>query len=836
MVLLIENVYIEKESLVDYSRITRKRKVNGESTLAFSVVPTDLNVYAWPKIENETRVSFMNENYYIKDLVEKNKGRKSTKQIESVHEFYWKMIDCVQYKLHTGSITMNNVMNFVFENTPYAFNIVDLFPAQEFDNLGGENCLALFVKVLNRYKAEFYLNGNNVHIVKERGAKTNTQFRYSMNIKAITKDVTTKNLSNVMRGFGGERQSDGRYPVERTVRDEESIRIFGERHGTPVYDERYTTNEGMDERLRNDMRSEPELTLTIDFVDLRASGYPHTAPREGDYVWVIYEPMGFTVSARVVEIHEEFEYRDREFIPVKTNVTLSNVEQKATNIMTRFENTSKTVSDLTAGKLSLPYNAMANAVQAATRALQNAQTELLFENGILAIDKTNVNNIVLFNSAGFGISDDAGRTFKTAITGAGIVADVITAGTIRGINISGVNFTGDDMELRNQLKMMNEYSGVVGEYDYGPSVIGDTYNPRFFTGSYRLGTNHVRFLADTYNVNANGSKGSHRGYTETYFGSDYVKMRNYPNSSDKTMRRRVDISADKFQISDNWNDVDSGVVMLPNGEITAASVEARGYFKAGREMDVVGGIIGRSSLLIHGDSLFRSFSDFQGSAIFRSDVDMQGDVILRTSMDLRGPATLGSTVDIVGRLGVGGAVDITGSIISRSSLDQRGGALLRSTLDTQGYATFRSVVDIRGELRSSAVYNKTSSVSANVYVDSAGTVGRATSARKYKDDIKDITTDGYAERLLSLKLKSWIDKAEKASGRTSLRRYQGLIAEDVFDAGLGAYVTYDDDMKEIEGIQYDRLWTLLIPIIKKLDDKIKDLERRGLINGTIRIG
>ncbi len=63
-------------------------------------------------------------------------------------------------------------------------------------------------------------------------------------------------------------------------------------------------------------------------------------------------------------------------------------------------------------------------------------TELEFENGILAIDKSNPNNIVLLNSAGIGISKDGGNTFNTAMTGMGMVADVITSGSLRTNNAS----------------------------------------------------------------------------------------------------------------------------------------------------------------------------------------------------------------------------------------------------------------------------------------------------------------------------------------------------------------------------------------------------------------
>jgi hypothetical protein len=73
--------------------------------------------------------------------------------------------------------------------------------------------------------------------------------------------------------------------------------------------------------------------------------------------------------------------------------------------------------------------------------------------------------------------------------------------------------------------------------------------------------------------------------------------------------------------------------------------------------------------------------------------------------------------------------------------------------------------------------------------------------------------------------KSWYDRAEVAANNgdtTGLKRHQGLIAEDVEAVGLSEYVTYEDG--EIEGLEYDRLWTLLIPIVREIKDEVNWLK------------
>ena len=137
------------------------------------------------------------------------------------------------------------------------------------------------------------------------------------------------------------------------------------------------------------------------------------------------------------------------------------------------------------------------------------------------------------------------------------------------------------------------------------------------------------------------------------------------------------------------------------------------------------------------------------------------------------------------------------------------------------------------------IHNRTTASAANVHVSSAGTLFRSTSASKYKLDIQR-TNDVYlSEKILDLKIASWFDKpavetyANFLTRRFNnkdvnidnedipfLRRHYGLIAEDVDDIGLGMYVTRGADGSEIEGIEYERLWTLLIPLVREQRDNI----------------
>jgi hypothetical protein len=139
------------------------------------------------------------------------------------------------------------------------------------------------------------------------------------------------------------------------------------------------------------------------------------------------------------------------------------------------------------------------------------------------------------------------------------------------------------------------------------------------------------------------------------------------------------------------------------------------------------------------------------------------------------------------------------------------------------------------------IYNRTYTGATNMEVTVNGTLGRTTSARKYKLVEEPVPTD-LPLNILKLQPKTWFDKGtverySKALDDSEdlseidipyIERIPGLIAEDVVDAGLEQYVTYgeadDQGNREVEGLMYDRLWTLLIPLVKDLCNRVTALE------------
>ena len=130
-----------------------------------------------------------------------------------------------------------------------------------------------------------------------------------------------------------------------------------------------------------------------------------------------------------------------------------------------------------------------------------------------------------------------------------------------------------------------------------------------------------------------------------------------------------------------------------------------------------------------------------------------------------------------------------------------------------------------------SAYVRTTGSAPNVYVADDGALVRSTSASKYKTNIQRSYSTEYGDKLLSLPTAIWTDKGQKEryeAGKRHIKpeKYFGMIAEDLADAGLDLLVSRNPQTHEIEGIQYERIAPALLPVIKKLKDKVNRLEKQ----------
>nr|WP_239544427.1 phage tail protein [Virgibacillus halotolerans] len=348
----------------------------------------------------------------------------------------------------------------IFEGMPFGFVLSDVFDAVEWEGFGaGESRLETFKRALDRYKAEFRIVGNTVYIERQIGRDTSFVYRYKLNASNIVKEIDANEYWTYAKGYGNygnEGEGDGEssdWQDAKLIREYTSplAKILGIRHAPPIKDGRISTASRMDSGLKALVDESLKISITTDIHDLRRQGYALAQPELGDRVFVIDERIGLDEEVRVIDVSVTKDWRGNVVDMKLTIGSESLTKRHQSNMSTAVDR----INELVEGRRKLPFSVLDDAVRNATRALQNAQTELSFGiNGILAVDKRNPNLLTLLNSAGIGISNDGGNTFRTAMTGDGIVADVITAGILNADQVaiqggSGRNFiymSGDHFE------------------------------------------------------------------------------------------------------------------------------------------------------------------------------------------------------------------------------------------------------------------------------------------------------------------------------------------------------------------------------------------------------
>lgn len=190
----------------------------------------------------------------------------------------------------------------------------------------------------------------------------------------------------------------------------------------------------------------------------------------------------------------------------------------------------------------------------------------------------------------------------------------------------------------------------------------------------------------------------------------------------------------------------------------------------------------------------------------------------------------------------GGSTEIEAGTGTFNIVRRRAGT---NYLSLQNENYFRVGLDADGSARvvSDVVRRRTYSSSANVHVTSEGTLGRSTSSERYKVNIeKQFNNEDeqleHSKKILNLSIKKWNDKFEvetlckenEAGKRLSadnfkLDKYVGLTSEDVQAVGLGEHVEKSEE--GLEGIEYDRLWIHLIPIVKEQEKEIEEQKQEN---------
>lgn len=261
------------EALIGFKGFNYERTVNGEKIISFILFSIPQNEHSFPLVQEESIIEFKGEKFAIKKANYKSKGKTFYKEVVGVHKFFNDMSNDRIYESYTQSLTFINALNIVFDNSGYTFEVIGQFYAEDWENFGKDNRLKLFQDVLNRYGAEFEIIGeNHIRLIERAGNQTDFQFRFNYNIKTLDYQVSTDNLFTYIKGTGERDEND--VPLVVAEYTSPNAEIFGIRHANEIDDKRFTSVETLTQHLKDVLTDEPEVSVSLDFIDMRSAGYP----------------------------------------------------------------------------------------------------------------------------------------------------------------------------------------------------------------------------------------------------------------------------------------------------------------------------------------------------------------------------------------------------------------------------------------------------------------------------------------------------------------------------------------------------------------------------------
>ena len=437
---------IKNNEYVADTEIKLTEGINGEKSLTGTIyfgndVKKSL-AKGWTMLFNDEEYAIVTFRYNDTD---------NTVSFSAVQMFFYTLSIKAFHEKWNGSHPLNEYLNAIFNDTGYSYNNETSAAAFEKENWGLKDKLSLFNDIINQISAEFEVQGTTVYIKDKIGSDLSTIVRQGFNLSKA--EIETDSSSFATYGVG--------YGVHDNVDDQTSPRLsveyysplydmykdkFGTIEAEPVDDERYKVSDNLLAAVKKKVDNSWSLAITVSLLDLQNAGYPYAMASAGDSITIVDESLNFEDEVRIIKVISSYNINGERISVEVTcgDLTMAQSQSASSSIAT------STITDIINGNSTLPETWFSEQMQLATNSILAARTELKFtDQGIIAIDTTDHNKMVILNSAGIGVSTDGGQTFKTAITAESIDgqniniknlnANNLVAGVINGITYNTVD-------------------------------------------------------------------------------------------------------------------------------------------------------------------------------------------------------------------------------------------------------------------------------------------------------------------------------------------------------------------------------------------------------------
>ena len=621
----------------------------------------------------------------------------------------------------------------------------------------------------------------------------------------------------------------------------------------------------------------PDVNITLSFMQIwHSPEYAESAGFERvalcDTVTVFFEDLGINAEAKVIKT--EYDTLEERFSKLEVGDAKSNLTDTVSGIKESIEDTKKSLTESEKAASLALQSAIENATNRITGnsggyvvlyPANNPQEILVMDSD----DKETATRVWRWNSSGLGYSKNGyNGTYGLAMTMDGaIVADFITAGTLKAINISGCTIEGGSLNINDKFTVDTEGNvhtegyivatgGIIGDCEIkdGKLVIGSAN----ITGKLTIGqlpssvATTSDIPTDVSELNNDSGYQTESGVVSIVDGritADYVEGLSCEFGSGKI--GGWTISGD--EIYKGSAGINAGTAYTKDSLVSSGTSYVRFYAGNGNRT-------GGKFIVLDDGSLYAEAAKIAGNITATSG--SFSNCTIDETCTIRGKLTAATICDNSDSYVAEGSINFVGS--GSTSLAQYNMRIVDSS--NSQLRAYLALSDSSG-LMSAAVkctyqytlsglnYNASSGISAtgnlctidgtliqigtprmggdyirlNASAVNSNVSITVTSDRNAKNGITDIT-ERYSGMFDALKPRLY-----KYNDGTSGRLHTGFVAQEVEEAAIGAGISREDfaalcitdEGKEGEswGLRYEEFIALNTYEIQKLKKRLSELEK-----------
>ncbi|MCG0627629.1 prophage P2a protein 50 [Lactiplantibacillus plantarum] len=250
--------------------------VNETWQVTFAITDSLAYEQAIQLLDVQNIVHYDGQSYVIVQCNKTVSNGLSVYEVTASHLFYRLANNVRQNNVKTGTLTygLTDAVNFMLANNDQGLTakFIGDFPRIQIENLGNSSFSKFLQDYISKFDASYIIDNQQITFYSATYLKQqpviDTLF-YQHDVENVKLSLDTTSLVNEVHCLGkpinqgsSTNNSQTKYQVDFTYRDDGSVKKWGLQRGDPLSDERFTDQGSMTEYARQTVQAQPIATLT----------------------------------------------------------------------------------------------------------------------------------------------------------------------------------------------------------------------------------------------------------------------------------------------------------------------------------------------------------------------------------------------------------------------------------------------------------------------------------------------------------------------------------------------------------------------------------------------